>query len=131
MTMNQRQAAANSFGAMDARDYDHAGTRLTHDSVVDWPDSHERMTRDQWIQVNAEYPGDWAAVREQVVATDTVVVSVTRVFARTSSGPVLFVVSFFQFQAAGICGLTEYWSDVVLDAPRSAARVARGLSPTY
>lgn len=105
---------------MDARDYDHAGTCLAHDSVVEWPDSHERMTRDQWIPVNAEYPGDWAAVMEQAVATDTVVVGVTRVFARTSSGPVLY-----RGVVLPVPGGGDGWADGVLER-RGAGRAAVG-----
>ena len=132
MTSRDAEATVQQFWRhMDARDYTQAGALLTQDCLVDWPNTHERMNRDQWIRVNAEYPGAWAAVIEQVVATDTVVVSATRVFARSAPDPVFYVVSFFRFRTGRICALTEYWSECVLDAPLSAERVAAGLSQAY
>ncbi len=83
---------------------------LLHDEFVcEFPQSGEVMRgRDNFIAVNAYYPGRWRCTIQQLVAEGDKVVTETRV----SDGDQTFTaLSFFTFMDGKIIHLREYWPD--------------------
>ncbi len=97
------------WAAFDRFDFQAAAPLLHDDFVCEWPQSQERIRgRDNFIAVNAHYPGQWrCSVRTLIVSGDAVVTETD-----VSDGEVNFVaVSFFTLAEDKIVHLREYWPE--------------------
>jgi len=81
-----------------------------------WPNTKETFSREQFIHVNCDYPGDWEGKVLRVESVDTEndsagikrYVSVSRVWNDEAS---FHAVSFFEFLGGKIIRLEEFWGD--------------------
>lgn len=80
------------------------------DAWVNWHNTDEHFTLEEFIRANCEYPGQWDGTVERVVSTGTCTISVTHVFSR--DGKLSFhVVSFISMAEGKIRSIDEYWGD--------------------
>ena len=83
-------------------------TYFHKDAIINWHNTNEQFTVDEFVRVNAQYPGDWQIETERVVCADDLVISAVRVF----SGSISFhATSFFGFREGRIASLDEYWGN--------------------
>lgn len=80
------------------------------DAYVNWHNTNERFTVDEFINVNCVYPGTWHGVIERIVEKDDLIITVVRVFS-TDEKKSFHVTSFIKVKDEKIILIDEYWSD--------------------
>ena len=66
------------------------------------------MELEQFVSLNAQFPGKWSINVERLVTTENTVISVAKVTPEDDLDT-NFVISFFEFQDRKIIKLDEYW----------------------
>lgn len=80
------------------------------DAWVNWHNTNERFTVEEFIRANCEYPGQWDGEVEQVICTDTHIITATHVISK--DGKLSFhAVSFIRVVDDKISCIDEYWGD--------------------
>lgn len=80
------------------------------EAQVDWPNTNERFTAEEFIRANCEYPGEWDGEIRRVVQKDDLTVAVVHVFSRDRKLS-FHVTSFMRLREGKILSLEEYWGD--------------------
>ena len=55
------------------------------DAWVNWHNTSEHFTVEEFIRANCEYPGEWDGEVERVITTDTHIINATHVFSKDGS----------------------------------------------
>ncbi len=80
------------------------------DAWVNWHNTNEHFTVEEFIRANCEYPGDWDGEIEQVMRTDTHIITATHVISK--DGKLSFhATSFIRVVDDKIASVDEYWGD--------------------
>ncbi len=77
---------------------------------IDWPNTNERFTLEEFIRANCEYPGAWDGEVLRTVRHGDLVITVVRVFSRDRKLS-FHVTSFLELREGKIASLEEYWGD--------------------
>ena len=80
------------------------------DARVNWHNTNEQFTVEEFIRANCEYPVRWDGEVERVVVQGGLVITATRVWA-AGGGPSFHVVSFIRPEGERIVSVDEYWGD--------------------
>ena len=80
------------------------------DAYVNWHNTNEHFTVEEYIRANCEYPGEWAGEIERVIQTQDMVVAVTHVYS-TDFSISCHSTSFIQLCGDRIAFMDEYWGD--------------------
>lgn len=80
------------------------------DAWVNWHNTGERFTVEEFIRANCEYPGEWEGELERVEKTGSLIITAARVFSR-EQGLSFHVTSFLREREGKIAALDEYWGD--------------------
>ena len=104
---------------IDAHDWDHLPALLHPDFTCRLVHTGEVFDRDQWVRLNADYPGFQRLIAEDLVAVGDRGVLRARVTCTGEQGEELrFVVASFATVRDGLLAeLTEVWADVDQQAP--------------
>ena len=54
-------------------------------AFVNWHNTNEHFTVEEFIRANCEYPGEWDGDVEQIITTDTHIITATHVFSKDGS----------------------------------------------
>lgn len=102
-----REVIEQLWRLMDAADFAAVGALLHDDFVCEWPQSNERIRgRENFIALNAAYPGRWRIAIEQLIATgDRVVTDVVMEWERQFER----AISFFHLRDGLIVRQVEYF----------------------
>ncbi|MCL2375925.1 MAG: nuclear transport factor 2 family protein [Defluviitaleaceae bacterium] len=96
--------------AVAAQDADALRDYFAKDAAINWHDSNECFTVEEYIRANCEYPGDWQANVIRAHKANDVTVFAAKVY--NSEGFAVHVVSFVTLDESGkIVRLDEYFSD--------------------
>ena len=106
--MDPKQTVESLWDDMHHRRWENLRRYFAEDAVIDWHDTGERFSVDDFVNVNGEYPGQWAITVEKLHAAGDTVVSAVKV---TDGESTFFAASFFTFAADKIVHLDEYWSE--------------------
>lgn len=80
------------------------------DAWVNWHNTNEHFTVEEFIRANCEYPGQWDGEVERIITTDTTIVTATHVYSR--DGRLSFhATSFIRVVDGKIASMEEYWGD--------------------
>ena len=79
-------------------------------AFVNWHNSNEHFTVEQFIRVNCEYPGKWDSEVEQIITTGTHIITATHVYNK-DGGMSCYVTSFIRMTDEKIASVNEYWGD--------------------
>ncbi len=80
------------------------------DAYVNWHNTNERFTVDEFIRANCEYPGEWTGEVEKEIHVDDLTITATHI--ETKDGSLSFhVTSFIQVKDGKIVAVDEYWGD--------------------
>ncbi len=80
------------------------------DAYVNWHNTNEHFTVEEFIRVNCEYPGEWTGKVEKEMWAGNTVITATQVV--TKDGLLSFhVTSFIQVKDDKIVAVDEYWGD--------------------
>ena len=83
---------------------------FTQNAVINWHNTNERFTVEEYIIANCEYPGCWNGKVERFEILDNLVITVAKVWTADET-MVLHATSFFEFTNDKITVLNEYWGD--------------------
>lgn len=93
------------------------------DAYVNWHNTNERFTAEEFIRANCEYPGEWDGELQRVEEAGGLLITVTHVFSRDRALS-FHVTSFIRVREGKIASLDEYWGD---DGPPPRWRQEKGL----
>lgn len=85
-------------------------TFFHQDAYINWHNTNEHFTVDEFIQANCEYPGQWDGTLERIHNIDDSIITVMHVFScdHTLS---FHVTSFLKLKDNMIVSIDEYWGD--------------------
>lgn len=95
---------------MNERNWDKLARYFWPKAEIEWPNTGERFTVDDFVKVNSEYPGTWDIELQRIEQCGTTLISVALVKEHDGDQS-LFVASFFEFDGDLILKLIEYWSE--------------------
>lgn len=92
------------------QDADKMRTFFHEDAFVNWHNTNEHFTAEEFIRANCEYPGEWDGTIERVERSGDVFITVVHVFT-TDRSQQFHVTSFIRVSGDKICSIDEYWGD--------------------
>lgn len=95
-------------------------------AFVNWHNTNEHFTVEEFIQANCEYPGQWDGEVERIITTDTHIITATHVFTRDKTLS-FHVTSFIRVVDDKIASIDEYWGD---DGPAPKWRLDKHIGTT-
>ena len=91
------------------------------DAYVNWHNSNEHFTVEEFIRANCEYPGAWDGAIKRIEQAGDLFITATHVYSR--DGALSFhAVSFIRVEDGRIRSIDEYWGD---DGPAPAWRLEK------
>ena len=79
-------------------------------AFINWHNTNEHFSVDEFIRANCEYPGQWGGAVERIEKINDLLISVTHVFTRGRSQS-FHVTSFIRLKNEQIMSIDEYWGD--------------------
>ncbi|WMJ90551.1 nuclear transport factor 2 family protein [Anaerocolumna sp. MB42-C2] len=79
-------------------------------AVINWHNTNESFTREEYIRANCEYPGYWKGDIERLEQINDVVILVGSVKS-LDEGTAVHVTSFYEFENGKVIKLDEYWGE--------------------
>jgi ketosteroid isomerase-like protein len=105
-----REVVRRLWELFEAREWDQAGELLADDFVADWLQTGERIRgRENYIELNRNYPGDWSITVKRLVEEGDVVAS--EIVVTEPSTGTFHAAGFFELRDGKIARATEYWLD--------------------
>lgn len=83
---------------------------FNEDAYMDWHNTNERFTVDEFIEVNCTYPDKWCGEVERVEQIGNLLISVAKVVNIIDDSS-FYVNSFILLENGKISKLDEYWGD--------------------
>ena len=114
-----QQTVERLWRLFDAFDFEAAGKLVDDNFVCEWPQSRERIRgRENFVAVNANYPGRWRCKVERIVACGATVATDV---VLSSGEETARAVSFFELRDGKIVKEIDYWPEPY-SAPASRAQ---------
>ena len=85
---------------------------FNEDAYIDWHNTNERFTVDEFIEVNCTYPDKWGGEVERVEQIENLIIAVAKVVNIIDNSS-FYVNSFILLENGKISKLDEYWGDNV------------------
>lgn len=79
-------------------------------AYVNWHNTNEHFTVEEYIRANCEYPGKWAGEIERIVQAQNMIVAAIHVYS-TDRRVSCHCTSFIQLSDDKIICMDEYWGD--------------------
>ena len=83
---------------------------FNEDVYIDWHNTNERFTVDEFIEVNCTYPDKWGGEVERVEQIGNLIIAVAKVVNIIDNSS-FYVNSFILLENGKISKLDEYWGD--------------------
>ena len=80
------------------------------DAFINWHNTNEHFTVDEFIEANCEYPGKWDGEIERVEKISDLIITVVHVYSSDRKIS-CHAVSFFKIRDDKIASIDEYWGD--------------------
>jgi SnoaL-like protein len=94
-----REVVRRLWELFEAREWEQAGELLADDFVADWLQTGERIRgRENYIELNRNYPGDWSITVKRVLAEGDVVAS--EIVVTEPAAGTFHAAIFFEFRDA-------------------------------
>lgn len=79
-------------------------------AYVNWHNTNEHFTTEEFIRANCEYPGEWTGEIQRKAVVGDLIITAVHVYSkdRTLS---FHVTSFIQTEGEKIAAIDEYWGD--------------------
>ena len=79
-------------------------------AYVNWHNTNEHFTAEEFIRANCEYPGKWAGEIERSVISGELIITAVHVYGRDEALS-FHVTSFIHTKGDRIAAIDEYWGD--------------------
>lgn len=104
MNINEYWKVALAQDANKMKDY------FNENAYINWHNTNEHFTVDEFIRANCEYPDSWDGEVERIEEIGNLIITATHVYAKNK--PLSFhVVSFIKVTDDKISSIDEYWGD--------------------
>lgn len=104
MNINEYWKVALAQDANKMKDY------FNENAYINWHNTNEHFTVDEFIRANCEYPDSWDGEVERIEEIGDLIITATHVYAKNK--PLSFhVVSFIKVTDDKISSIDEYWGD--------------------
>lgn len=80
------------------------------DAYINWHNTNEHFTVEEFIRANCEYPGEWEGKIERVEAVNDLFITVVHVYSSDTKLS-FHVTSFIKVNDEKITSIDEYWGD--------------------
>lgn len=80
------------------------------DACINWHNTNECFTVEEFIRANCEYPGEWAGEIEKKVVTDDLIITAVHVYTQNNNLH-FHVTSFIHITDGKIASIDEYWGN--------------------
>ena len=80
------------------------------DAYINWHNTNEHFTVDEYIRANCEYPGEWTGEIEKIVQAQDTLIIAAHVYS-TDHRISCHCTSFIQLSGGKILCMDEYWGD--------------------
>lgn len=81
-------------------------------AYVNWHNTNEHFTAEEFIRANCEYPGEWAGEIQRKEVVGDLIITVTHVYSCGRDSTLSFhVTSFIRVDDGKIASIDEYWGD--------------------
>ena len=97
------------MAAVAAQKADVLRSFFADDAVINWHDSNESFTVDEYLRANCEYPGEWQADVIRTELAGNTPIFVAKVY--NNEGFAVYVTSFVKLEKGKIARLDEYFAD--------------------
>lgn len=98
------------ISAVLRQDADELRTYFGPNAYVNWHNTNEHFTVEEYIRANCEYPGQWMGEIEQFIETQDMIVVATHV--QSMDGKIsCHCTSFIRLKDDKIASMDEYWGD--------------------
>lgn len=108
--MDKKELALKYWNAPTPTDLEELKQFFHAEAVVNWPNTSESFSLEEYLIVNSEYPGNWQGEIERTEAIGDLVVIAAR-FREIDTGESHHAVWFFNYQGDKIMRLDEYWGE--------------------
>ena len=95
--MDKKQFVTRFWADAAAQNGTNLKSYFFSDAVINWHNTNESFSVEEYMIANCEYPGEWCGNVERVETIDDLVISIARVWARDHSSS-FHVVSFFKIK---------------------------------
>lgn len=92
------------------QDVDAIRTYFHPTAFVNWHNTNEHFTVEEFIRANCEYPGQWDGEVEKVITTPDYIITVTHVYNKEGTVS-CHATSFIRVVDGKIASVDEYWGD--------------------
>ena len=98
------------------------------DALINWHNTNEQFTVEEFIRANCEYPGDWEGEIEQIFFSGNTVITALHVYSRDETEH-FHVISFLHLEEENIRSVDEYWgNDVPVPQWRKDMKISRPIA---
>ena len=80
------------------------------DASINWHNTNEHFTVDEFIRANCEYPGKWGGEIERIEQVGNLIITVVHVYSLDQKVS-CHAVSFIEVESDKIASMDEYWGD--------------------
>ena len=80
------------------------------DASINWYNTNEHFTVDEFIRANCEYPGKWGGEIERIEQVGNLIITVVHVYSLDQKVS-CHAVSFIEVESDKIASMDEYWGD--------------------
>lgn len=108
--MDLSAMVSSLWGDIHAQNWGNLPSYFTQTATINWHNTNERFSVNEFVLANSRYPGDWQIRIEKLMSANQIVISVVQVLLK-ESGVSFHATSFFQFENGKIQTLDEYWSE--------------------
>jgi hypothetical protein len=108
VTTTPAYVAQQFAGTIDRRDWTGLRALLADEAVIEFVHDNRRFGADDWVEFNADYPGRWSYIAEDIVVGADRAVVRARVFDERT---IFHVASFLTVADGLILAVTEVWAD--------------------
>ncbi len=100
----------NFWAAVLKQDADAIREYFAPDAWINWHNTNEHFTVNEFLRANCEYPGAWIGQVETEIHVDDTIITATHVETKDNSLS-FHVTSFIQVKDGKIVAIDEYWGD--------------------
>lgn len=79
-------------------------------ALINWHNTNEQFTVDEFIRANCEYPGSWDGQIQRLEELPGLIITVVHVYSRDKTVS-CHVTSFIRIEEDQIVSMDEYWGD--------------------
>lgn len=108
--MNIKQIILDFFKDVADQNANNLQRYFLSDAIINWHNTNEQFSTEEYIRANCEYPGDWCGEVERIELLGNLGITTTRIWLSDNSAS-FHVTSFFEFSDDKIISLDEYWGD--------------------